>query len=724
MPGIGEGSRIVLRHPSASSAPALTGRAPGTAPPRLLITGGGALAAACAARWLADDAGVVVLDDGRAPGVAELAAHPALAVERGDAGDDALVRRCVAACDVVVHFAVDPAAPAAPADERLDAAVLGTRAVLRAALAAGRPVLLGSSADVYGGSAGILHEAAPCTLAPSAPPASEVAVAALAAEAYARAFAARGLRVTIARYFDVYGPRVDRAGVGLVGAFLGDLRDGTPLRLADGDAVRAPCYVDDAVEATARLASALARGAAVAGHAFNVGGDETVTVAELAARLARLAGHGAGVTPVEGSAAGAHRVADGTALEEAVGFTAGVPLEEGLRRSLAHWGLLAAAAPAPVAASERVPWVRPILESDAGLLADLQLALSTGRVTNDGPSLRALERELARYLGVDDCVAVSSGSAALLLSIWGLGLRGGTAVLPSFTFIATLNAVVHAGLTPVFCDIEPDTWTLSPAHLRQLLATVPDVRLVVPVNVFGVPPDLAAVGAAADAAGAAVLYDNAHGLGTVQDGARCPMEPAAQTFSLHATKTLPAVEGGAVVACDPRLRAELRRLRNHGVGPDPRALSLGFNAKMSELHAAVGLRSLRGLDAALARRRAYAERLREGIRADGAARFTVQAIPAGVHTNFQNLGVLCRRGGQADAAATQAALAADGIETRRYFWPALHQVPAVAAPSAAALRVTEAVAEAILCLPLYSRMAPAVLERIAAAVRRAAAARS
>ena len=91
---------------------------------------------------------------------------------------------------------------------------------------------------------------------------------------------------------------------------------------------------------------------------------------------------------------------------------------------------------------ERIPWVRPILDPDESLLADIHAALSSGRVTNDGPKLREFERRLAGYLGVEDCVTVSSGSAALLLGIWALDLRGGTAILPSFTFPATLNAIL------------------------------------------------------------------------------------------------------------------------------------------------------------------------------------------------------------------------------------------------------------------------------------------
>ena len=361
--------------------------------------------------------------------------------------------------------------------------------------------------------------------------------------------------------------------------------------------------------------------------------------------------------------------------------------------------------------------MRPIFEVDDRLLFDIELALSAGQVTNNGPAVREFEGRLARYLGVEDCAAVSSGSTALLLATQALGLAGAKAVLPSFTFIATLNALVHAGVTPVFCDIEPDTWTMSPAHLCKLLAADQAIRLVVPVNVFGVPPDLQAICRLLDGKDAVLMLDNAHGLGTERDGVRCAPEPLVQTYSLHATKTLPAVEGGAVVTSDPRLLAEIRRLRNHGLAADPMASTPGYNAKMSELHATVALRSLQSLDAALLRRRQYAMRLRRVLTEDCADTFSVQRVPDSVESNFQNLAVLCRDP-RRPVTRIQAALDGEGIETRRYFWPPLHQLPAFCGRWV--LPVTDEVGRAVLCLPLHSRMDPPVLERIEAALRRSA----
>src|SRR5262249_20297280 len=190
--------------------------------------------------------------------------------------------------------------------------------------------------------------------------------------------------------------------------------------------------------------------------------------------------------------------------------------------------------------------------------------------------------------------------------------------------------------------------------------------------VFGVPPDLQAIQRVLEGTQATLILDNAHGFGTECNGARCALQPAVQTYSFHATKILPAPESAAVDASDAGLLGEIRSLRNHGLAADPLTSAPGYNAKMSELHAAVALRSLQGLDAALTRRRQYAERLCGALTADGAATFTVQRVPESVHSNFQNLAVLSRRH---PVIAVQAELDGYGIETRRYFWPPLHHLP-------------------------------------------------
>ncbi|MDP6943693.1 MAG: DegT/DnrJ/EryC1/StrS family aminotransferase, partial [Myxococcota bacterium] len=317
-----------------------------------------------------------------------------------------------------------------------------------------------------------------------------------------------------------------------------------------------------------------------------------------------------------------------------------------------------------------MPAIRSQIEPDAELMAQLEDILRSGHVTNDGPRLVGFEAALAEWLGVTDAIGVGSGSAALTLGLAALGLGPGRAVLPSFTYIATVNAVVSAGLTPVFADIDPETWTLSTESVGEQLARYDDVRAVIAVNTYGVPAELGTLAEQLAAADCKLVSDSAHGMGTEAPEGRVHPAPALHAWSLHATKVLPAVEGGVVTTRDPEVATEIRRLRRHGLAPDLRASSPGFNARMDELRAAIGHHSLQRLDGALSRRRAYVARLRRHLEANCSGRYQLQAVPEGVRPNGQNLAVLWR--GSADVDAVIAALADEGVQGHRYFWPALH----------------------------------------------------
>jgi dTDP-4-amino-4,6-dideoxygalactose transaminase len=358
-----------------------------------------------------------------------------------------------------------------------------------------------------------------------------------------------------------------------------------------------------------------------------------------------------------------------------------------------------------------IPMVRPEVEGVDELAATLAAILRSGRLTNGGPFLAEFEAALARSLGADDAVAVTNGAIAIDLAIEAAGVPRGRAILPAFTFIATLNAAVHAGFEPVFCDIDRETWTLDPDHLARLLAQH-GATLILPVNAFGVPPALDEIAALAGPAGAAVIYDCAHGMGTAA-GPDAAALTRARTLSFHATKVLVAAEAGAVLSADREVLARARRLRNHGLAQPTVVAHAGFNAKLDELRAAVGLASLRRLPEVLARRRSYFDRLRAALsRHPGVYR--VQRIPDGVRPNGQNLGAWLP-GREIDAAI--AAFARHGVEARRYFYPPLHTIPQI--PGLAArpeLPRTEALCASQICLPLHGRMDEQTLQQIEAAI--------
>jgi dTDP-4-amino-4,6-dideoxygalactose transaminase len=358
---------------------------------------------------------------------------------------------------------------------------------------------------------------------------------------------------------------------------------------------------------------------------------------------------------------------------------------------------------------ELVPCIRPYFELDDAGLDSIAGLLASGQVTNHGPKVRRFEQLLARYLGVQEAVAVSNGSDALLLSLKALELTHGKAILPAYTYIATLNAVVHAGLEPVFCEVERASFTMDPSHLSELLRRHEDVRCVVPVNVFGVPPDLAAIRDLYRSSDARILYDNAHGFGTEVNGQRVPTEPDVQIFSFHATKALPAVEGGLIVSADSETLSRVKRLRNHGLGSVPAETMPGFNSKMDEIRAVIGIHSLQNFPESLARRRAYGHRLTTSFGCFPET-YTVQTIPSGVETNFQNLGVCCAPADVGGLPRVIDLFKAQGVAERSYFDPPLYKFPGF--DRGAALPVTESIWRTLISVPIHSRMSEAVLERI------------
>lgn len=642
----------------------------------------------------------------------------------GDVRDRALVSSLVARSSRVAHLAavvgVDDYVQRP--SEVFDVNVQGTRSVFDACLEHRVPVLFSSTSEIYGRNPGLLHEEAATVLGPTSHARWVYAVSKLAGEHMAFALARAGLCFTIVRYFNVYGPLMDAPGRGRVLAkFIGALQKNEPLTLVDGgEAVRSFCWIDDAVEATQRLLLGLDEGASFASKAVNVGRSEPVTIRALAELVLSLSRPSPGTVDVPGETFFGPgfeeiptRVPVVDRLGTAVDYVAPTSLAEGVRRLLAYWDLLREDAPA--AAPRQVRYVQPRFESGEALQQEVGRLLASGRVTNDGPVLARFERRVARWLGVDEVVGVSSGAAALAVAVRALGIGRGRVVLPSFTYLATLSAFVHEGLTPVFCDVDPDSFTLDPGALERVLASTPDVSVVAPVNVYGVAPDLASIVALARAVGAKVVYDDSHGMGTEVDGLRLPPGPDATTFSLHATKTLPAVEGGLIHAPDAGVRARARRLRAHGLdSADVLASTEGWNARLDELRATIGLSSLEVLDAALATRRRAAERLEAAALACGGF-WRLQTPQAGVLSSRQNLVVLATSLPAGGCDELVRAFAGEGVEVRRYFDPPLHLMRRWAGDWN--LPVTESVWSHLLCLPLHSAMDERDVAQVARALK-------
>lgn len=298
-----------------------------------------------------------------------------------------------------------------------------------------------------------------------------------------------------------------------------------------------------------------------------------------------------------------------------------------------------------------------------------------------GRKVAEFERLLAERVGVAECVACSSGTAALQLALAALDLPAGARVaLPDLTFPATINAVLLAGLEPVLVDIDPSTYNMRPDALRTLLETAPPAVLLA-VHQFGQPAELAAALPLCAAAGTVVIEDAACSLGSTAriDGVDTQTGAigAMGCFSFHPRKVITTGEGGAVTTNDPALAERLRLLRNHGMVREPGQPASfqipAWNFRLSELHAAVGVVQMGRLDTLIADRRRIAAGYQARLAPLQAQGLELHGVARDVESNWQSYVVRVPHGiAQADVAQ---GLVERGVQCT-ISAQALHQEPA------------------------------------------------
>ncbi len=241
---------------------------------------------------------------------------------------------------------------------------------------------------------------------------------------------------------------------------------------------------------------------------------------------------------------------------------------------------------------ELMPIIRPTLPEFREFEELVRPSWDEGQVTT-GRIVRAFEEEVCRQTGAREAVAMSSCTAGLMLAAQAMELPAGAEVIvPSFTFAATAQALVWNGLVPVFCDCLPETLTLDPADVERNLTS--RTAAICAAYVYGLPPDIEALAEIGERHGLPVYFDSAQGLGAEYQGRKAGGFGACEIFSLSPTKVVTAIEGGRDLHQRPRLSARLRSMRDYGKDPQKGEdmVHLGLSARMSELHAAVGLLSL------------------------------------------------------------------------------------------------------------------------------------
>ena len=226
-------------------------------------------------------------------------------------------------------------------------------------------------------------------------------------------------------------------------------------------------------------------------------------------------------------------------------------------------------------------------------------------LTNMGPKHKLFQQQLIEYMGVENIELFTNGHMSLELTLQAMNLRGEVITTP-FTFASTTHAIVRNGLTPVFCDIDPDTMTIDTDKLEQLITD--KTCAIMPVHVYGNICDIEEIERIAHKYEIKVIYDAAHTFGETYKGVGIGTFGDASCFSFHATKVFNSIEGGAVCFKDKHLGEKLYDLKNFGIHGPEEVDAVGANAKMNEFCAAMGICNLRHVDEEIAKRKKVAER--------------------------------------------------------------------------------------------------------------------
>lgn len=317
--------------------------------------------------------------------------------------------------------------------------------------------------------------------------------------------------------------------------------------------------------------------------------------------------------------------------------------------------------------SEKVNIVRPVLPQLESMSEDIDRILRSGMVTK-GRYLVEFERAVEQHLGVKHAVAVSSCTTGLMLTYQALDLAG-EVIVPSFTFMATVGALVWNRVRPVFVDVDPGTTNLDPAAAAAAIA--PETTAIVAVHNFGNPAEIDALVELARQHGLKLIFDAAHGFGALYQGTPVGVQGDAQVFSLSPTKLLITGEGGIVATNDDQLADKIRVGREYGNSGAYDSAFAGFNARLPELNALMGLRSLEMLESAAERRNEIAGLYHETLgRLPGIG---FQIVRPGDRNSFKDFSITIEPedfGLDRDELAQ--ALAAENIDTRKYYQPPVH----------------------------------------------------
>ena len=332
---------------------------------------------------------------------------------------------------------------------------------------------------------------------------------------------------------------------------------------------------------------------------------------------------------------------------------------------------------------------------------ELKKVWESGILTHNGPLVQKLENKICNKLGIKNFVAVSNGTIAIQMAIKALQLKG-EIITPAFTWIATVSAIKWEGCVPVFCDIDPKTLNIDTSEIEKHITE--KTVAIMPVHVFGNPCKVEEIDDIASKYNLKVIYDAAHAIGTTYNNQSVLEYGDISATSLHATKLINSAEGGGCIAKDEELISRLEKIRFFGHSDDKKDIVLdGFNGKLTEVHAALGLANLKYYDNVLSKREKlyyhYINKLNNG-------EIEFQSLEPGA--NFSYFPIILQN--ETTLINIEKTLNENNIFPRRYFYPSVNLFNKIVDYSQC--QYSENISEKILCLPLYTNLKIDDIDRI------------
>lgn len=357
-----------------------------------------------------------------------------------------------------------------------------------------------------------------------------------------------------------------------------------------------------------------------------------------------------------------------------------------------------------VSAKRRIPISKVVIDDEQ--IEAVVTVLKSGNL-REGPECRAFEVEFAQYVGAAHALTASSGTAAIHMAYLALLEPEDEVLVPSFTFFATASMVAAVGAVPVFCDVDPETWTLDLADAARRIT--PRTRAVAPVHIFGNPVDADSVLALAKAHGLSVIWDAAQAHGAEWQNHDVGSLPGISCYSFYPSKNMTTGEGGMICTDDDSMATKLRLLRSQGQTERYLHPVIGYNFRMTDIQAAIGRGQLRHLAKWTETRRANASYLRS--RLDRSPLLTVQKEQDGGKHSYHQFSVIVDESVDRDALVT--ALVDSGIDCGVYYPIPQHLQPAFARFSRESLSATELVSQRVLSVPIHPHLSSGDLQFIA-----------